>query len=346
VDAPALPPGTVYTESNDASANEVFAYSRGSDGNLAPLGVFATAGTGTGGGLGNSGALAVSPARQVLLAVNAGDSSVSMFEIHADGSLLLVSKIASGGVSPISVTVAGDIVYVVNAGNAATATAANISGFQIDDVGLAPIPGSTQPLSAANPAPAQIAFTPDGTRLVVTEKATNKIDTYVVTAGVASAPAAQASAGKTPFGVAFDGAGHLIVSEAAGGADGGSTASSYTMASDGELTPVSSAVPSAQSAACWVVVVGSHAYAANTHSNNLSSYAIAATGALTLLDGAAVATGTAPIDVAATPAGAFLYAIDAGAQAISWSDVEADGTLVQQPDITGIPPHATGLVAL
>lgn len=343
-DAPPPPPGVVYTQSNDASANEVFAYSRAADGSLTPLDVYSTAGLGAGAGLGNAGALAMSAAKHLLFAINAGDSSISTFEMHPDGSLALISKVASGGVSPISVTASGDSVYVVNAGNATTA--ANISGFHIDAGGLTPVAGSTQALSAANPGPAQIAFTPDGMRLVVTEKGTNKIDTYSVTSGVAGEATVQNSAGTTPFGFAFDAAGHLIVSEAAGGANGASTASSYTMGANGALTPVSSAIASSQSAACWMAVVGATAYAANTHSNDLSSYAIAASGALTLTAGSSATTDAGPTDVAATPAGDHLYVIDAGAAALSWYTIAADGSLTRQPDFVGIPQYATGLVAL
>lgn len=341
-DAPPPPPGVAYTESNDPTANEVFAYSRAADGSLTPLDVYATGGTGTGSGLSNQGALAMSATRNLLFAVNAGDSSISTFEMHADGSLTLISKVASGGARPVSLTVAGDAVYAVNAGDASTP--ANIAGFQIGSGGLVAIPGATPPLSAATPAPAEIAFTPDGTRLVVTEKATNKIDTYVVASDVAGAPMIQDSAGVTPFGFAFDTAGHLIVSEAAGGANGASTASSYTMAADGTLTPVSSAVASQQSAACWIQVIGMHAYAANTQSNDLSSYTIAADGRLTLAAGSAATTGAHPTDIAATADGAYMYVIDAGGAALSVYAVAADGSLTRKDDFAGIPQHATGLI--
>ena len=335
-------PGAVYTLSNDATFNAVFAFDRAADGSLTPRDVYLTGGTGSGSGLGNANALVLSQDKQLLFAVNPGDSSISTLELNPDRSLTLLSKIASGGIRPVSVTTFDDLVYVVNAGNATTA--GNISGFRIDDFGLTPIAGSTQPLSAANPAPAQISFTPSGDLLVVSEKATNKIDTYVVTAGVAGSINAQTSAGATPFGFAFSDAGQLIVSEAAGGAAGASTASSYTMSSAGEITPVSSAVPSAQSAACWAAVAGNHVYMSNTGSNNLSSYTIGANGSLALVgSGANAPTGAAPADSAV--AEDFLYVLDAGSDAMSWFTIAADGSLTAQPDFTGMPANATGLVA-
>jgi len=341
-----VPAGAVFTLSNDTTGNAVFGYDRAADGTLTPRDVYLTGGAGTGGGLGNASALVMSSAKKMLFAVNAGDSSISTFALHPDRSLTLMSKIDSGGIKPVSVTTSDDLVYVVNAGDANNP--ANISGFHIDDFGLTALANSTQPLSIANPGPAQIAFSPDGKLLVVTEKGTNTIDTYVVTSGIAGSINAQASAGVTPFGFAFSAAGQLIVSEAAGGAANASTASSYTMAADGTLTPVSSAIASAQSAACWAVVAGTHVYMSNTGSNDLSSYTIGANGSLTLVGtGSSATTGSGPIDSAVTAGGDFLYVLDVKGAAMSWYSIAADGSLAQQPpDFAGMPPHATGLVAL
>ena len=116
------------------------------------------------------------------------------------------------------------------------------------------------------------------------------------------------------------------------------------MSSAGEITPVSSAVPSAQSAACWAAVAGNHVYMSNTGSNNLSSYTIGANGSLALVgSGANAPTGAAPADSAV--AEDFLYVLDAGSDAMSWFTIAADGSLTAQPDFTGMPANATGLVA-
>jgi len=344
-EAGVVAPGAVYTLSNDATANEIVAYDRAADGSLAPSAIYPTGGVGTGASLGDQGALAYSASKKALFAVNAGDDSISMLAIHADGSLWLVSKIDSGGKLPISVTVNGDYVYALNDGDATHP--ANVSGFQIGDAGLRALTGSTQALSADQPGPAEIGFSPDGKLLVVTEKGTNQIDTFVVTSGVAGPVHAQASAGTTPYGFAFSAGGQLVVSEAAGGAAGASTASSYSLSStDGTITAVSSAVASSQSAACWVAVAGAHAYVSNAKSNDLASYAIGNDGALTLVgSGDAGATGKGPLDAAATPAGDFLYVLDSGDAAITIFSVATDGTLTKKSDFAGIPEHATGIVA-
>src|SRR5206468_3245122 len=58
--ASSLATRALYTMTNDASKNEVVAYYRGRDGRLKAAGVFSTGGKGTGSGLGNQGALALS----------------------------------------------------------------------------------------------------------------------------------------------------------------------------------------------------------------------------------------------------------------------------------------------
>ncbi len=332
--------------SNDPTGNAVFAFDRATDGTLTPRDVYFTGGTGSGDGLGNQSALVYSASRDLLFAVNAGDSSISTFVRHPDGSLMLLSKVGSGGVRPVSVTVSGDLVYTVNAGNAATP--GNISGFRIAAAGLVTLAGSTQPLSAALTGPAQIAFNASGKVLIVSEKGTNKLDTYVVGAtGIVAAPSSQASVGVTPFGFAFGAGGQLIVSEAVGGAANASTATSYAVSDTGALAPISSAVPSSQSAACWVAVAGTHAYVSNTKSNNLSTYTVGANGSLTLVGtGVGATTGMGPTDSAVTPSNDFLYVLDSPDAALSSFAIAGDGTLTAKPDFAGLPQHATGLVAL
>jgi len=260
------PGGSVYTLSNQAAGNAVLVFSRAQDGTLAPTGAYPTGGLGTGAGLGSQGAIV----RQddALFAVDAGSNQISAFEIERDG-LQLVSHVASGGVMPISLTVHGDLVYVLNAGSPA-----NITGFSFRHDELEPLGGSTRPLSAAAPGPAQIQFTHDGRVLVVTEKATNKIDTYVVGRdGLATGPNVQPSAGATPFGFDIDRHGRLVVSDAFGGASGASALSSYDVGRDGGLTTITPLAADGQTAACWVVITrnGRSAYTTNTGSANVSS---------------------------------------------------------------------------
>src|SRR3989441_12833176 len=95
-------------------------------------------------------AIALSDEGRWVFAVNAGSNDVSAFHVTASG-LSLTSRVASGGVRPISLTVHGGVVYVLNAG-----ADGNISGFSVGSDGtLSPIFGSTRALSGPNVGPAQ-----------------------------------------------------------------------------------------------------------------------------------------------------------------------------------------------
>jgi 6-phosphogluconolactonase (cycloisomerase 2 family) len=339
--------GAVYTLSNAAGGNEVLAFTQGKDGTLSPAGAFATGGAGAGAGLGSQGALVMSKDGKWLLAVNAGSNDISVFAVEEDG-LELVDVEPSGGVMPISVTIHKNLVYVLNAGGSG-----NISGFSLSKKGiLSLIPNSTLPLSnggaGAAPGPAQIEFSPDGSQLVVTEKASNLIDTYAVNKrGLAEGPSVHPSAGQTPFGFAFNRSGVLVVSEAFGGAPDASAASSY-FAGNGALELISASVPTHQTAACWVVITqnGKYAYTTNTGSGSISSFEIGKEGSLTLLEAQAGFTGdgSTPIDAALTRNSRILYVLASGTDQIAAFQVGADGSLEALGSV-GVPDGSVGLAA-
>lgn len=299
--------GAVYTLSNSLAGNAVIAFSRASDGSLSTLGTFATGGLGSGAGLGSQGAVTLSEDGHWLLAVNAGSDEITSFAVGADRRLTFADKIWSGGDHPISVTVGHGLVYTVNDGGSG-----NIAGFSISATGdLSAIDGSIQDLSSSASGPAQISLTPDGGTVVVTEKATNRITTYALgTNGAAGAPLWVRSAGDTPFGFDFDNKGHLIVSEAFGGAPNASTVSSYDLSS-GSASLIDGPVPTTETAACWVVVTnnGKYAYASNTGSGSISGFAVGNHGSLDLLnaDGVTGVTGGAPTDMSMSSNSKFLY---------------------------------------
>jgi 6-phosphogluconolactonase (cycloisomerase 2 family) len=339
----------VYTITNDAAGNALAVFDRAADGTLRPAGTVPTGGLGSGGGLGNQGALALSNSDRFLFAVNAGSNDISSFRVGSQGPEL-VDRIGSGGAMPISIAVEGRLLYVLNAG--AGAVPGSISGFRIERQGtLEAIPGSTRPLSAAAVGPAQIEFDPRGRALVVTEKDTNLITTYVVGRdGLATGPNAQPSNGATPFGFAFDKRGHLIVSEAFGGA--ASALSSYDVDRAGDLDTISASVAAgAEKAACWVVVTGNarYAYTTNTGTGSVSGYSVGRDGSLSLLDADAITatTGGAPIDAALTDNDKFLYVLNSSLNRIDAFRVQSDGSLAPLPSagVSGLPASTNGLVA-
>jgi 6-phosphogluconolactonase len=333
--------GAVYTTTNQASGNAVAVFARAADGTLTPAGTFATGGTGTGAGLGSQGAVTLTDDGQFLFAVNAGSNDVSVFRV-GEATLSLDSRTPSGGTQPISVAVSGSIVYVLNAGGDG-----NISGFTLGrNGGLTPIAGSTRSLSGTNVGPAEVAFSPDGRHLIVTEKNTNLLDVYAVDArGVAGARTSFVSAGGTPFGFAFGSRNLLLVSEAS--APG--SASSYTLGGDGIPRVVSAAVVTHQGAPCWVVVTndGRFGYTGNG-SGSVSGFGIAPDGAINLLDanGATAIIGGGVNDIALSGNSRFLYVlqIDNG-PAIHAFRIQQDGRLEPLGPVGGLPVGARGLAA-
>jgi 6-phosphogluconolactonase (cycloisomerase 2 family) len=336
---------------NAVEGNAVLVFDRDRNGKLTAAGEFPTEGRGTGTGLGNQGAVILDPSNRWLFVANPGSDDISVFAVDRDG-LTLVERAPSNGESPISLTYSRNLLYVLNAGGSVGGSD-SIAGFAVEADGrLTPIPGSTRPLSGQATGPAQVQFNSDGDLLVVTEKGTDLIDTYTVdAAGIPSGPIVHPSVGDTPFGFAFGKRDQLFVSEAAGGALGQSSVSSYVLDRDGTLDVVSPAVATTETAACWVVVSndGRFAYTTNAGSGSVSAFRIGFDGALTLLDRdgrtGLTGKGSAPIDMAVSNDGRNLYTLNSGTGAISAFRVKRDGSLGGLPTLKGLPVSANGLAA-
>jgi 6-phosphogluconolactonase (cycloisomerase 2 family) len=337
--------GFVYTLSNQTTGNMVLAYRRAANGSLTYTASYAAGGNGSGGGLGNQGAVVISDDNDVLLAVNAGSNTISSFKITGSG-LNRKSTVSSGGERPVSITQHGNLVYVLNAGGSG-----NISGFWLgENDKLTPIPGSVKPLSSATAGAAQISFVRNGRVLAITEKATNKIITYTVNEwGRPGVMHSLTSASPTPFGFAPGRFGNIYVSEAAGGAANASNVSSYHIGFNGSISLIQGPVATGQSAACWVVLTanGRNIYTTNTASNTLSSYDVyPVSGNINLLQSIAATSGMGPIDAALTDNSKYLYILNGGGHSISVYSVANNGGLTSLPTtITGLPVGTNGLAA-
>ncbi len=338
VGEPSLAPlGRVFTQTNAAEHNEIVEYTRAADGAVTPFGHFDTGGMGLGSGLSAQGALAREG--RWLFVVNAGSNDVSTFDL-ASNPPSLVSRVPSGGAQPVSVTARNGVVYVLDAGGAG-----NIAGYHVGvDGKLRPIEKSILPLSAAGVTPTEVALSPDGDTLIVTEKGTNKIDAYYVdVTGLAHGPTVNASNGPAPFGFEFSPRGELVVSEAAN-----SAASSYAVRGEVHLASLSASVLNTQSAACWLVVAGDgqHAFTANAGSGTISAYRIERGGELALESAVAGVTGAEshPVDMAFGGSGEYLYSLANGAGTITAFRVRG-GELTSVGVVDSLPASTTGLVA-
>jgi len=335
--------GAVYVLTNQTTGNSVMVYRRAPDGTLSLGGTFSTGGTGFGTGadpLASQGSLVLGRGQRLLFAVNAGSNSISVLAVGGL-RLQLLDKAPSGGQMPVSLAVRGRLVYVLNAGGTP-----NIEGFVIDPFTnhLVPLPGSLRNLPGGTAAaPAQVSFSPDGDVLMVTEKGTNKIDTWTVNDdGYAGHPMTFDSHGATPFGFAFARGEFVVVSEA-----GPSALSSYQVENDGDVEVITGSLGDTQIANCWVVVTadGHFAYTTNSGSGSISSYTISRDGMLSLLDATAGMPGGAPVDAALSTASRFLYVRDGANNVVDGFRVGRDGSLTSVGSVPGVPAGAQGIAA-
>jgi 6-phosphogluconolactonase len=339
--------GVLYTMDNAAAGNHVQVITR-TGGTLSLGKTYATGGLGLGTspGLGSQGAVLLSPDAQWLFVCNAGSSEISVFETLAGGELQLTDKVGSGGGQPLSLTLNGSLLYVLNANGAGD----NITAFHFGCGNLTMIPGSSRPLSKGSTTPTQVSFSRDGDALVVTEKITGVIDTWLVGPdGLAMDAQMFMSVGVWPFGFAVGHGERVFVSEADAGAANKSSVSSYQLSDSGDLSVISGSVPTEQTAACWLVLTydGRYVYAANAGSASISGFSVKQDGSLKLLEASGVSgtTGAHPADMAFSHDGKTLFSLNNGDGSISAFGIKSDGSLKPMTGLSGLPTTTAGLAA-
>lgn len=313
--------GAVYTMTNDPAGNAVVVFDRTADGALEMTSTVPTGGEGSGGGfdpLVSQNSLVLSDNGRWLLAVNAGSNDISVFRVTRNG-LELSDTVASGGTMPVSVAIAHNRVYVLNAGGDA-----NITGFTLWRGKLRPIADSTRELGSGSFS--QVGFDRLGRKLIITDRADNELLVYQLgLRGVPSGnPVVTPSSGTTPFAFVVEKSGRLLVVEVNGG-DGAVT--SYRIGFDGRLHVISASVTSGQAAACWIASDGhGNVHTTNPGSESISSYAATSRGNVTLVD-ATAATGVAALDEGVSRDGRFLYALNPNGGGIEAYQIARDGSL-------------------
>ncbi|MEO7802381.1 MAG: beta-propeller fold lactonase family protein [Ginsengibacter sp.] len=331
----------LYTESNSLGTNHILVYEISKKGILHFAASTSSGGAGSGQALGSQGALVIDKAHEWLYAVNAGSNSVSSFKIHDDGTLSLAHTVASGGIKPVSVSVYGDLLAVLNNGSD------DISAFRIGYGGtLVAIEGSLKALSATGVDAPQISFTPGGELVIVTEKATNIVGTFKVNYdGSLSDGVFTTSVGNTPFGFEFSRDRFLIVSNAAGGGAGAGSATSYSIANNGVPEDANGAVANFEAAPCWVAITkhGRFAYVTNTASNTISSYYVAQWGGLYLVQQVAAKTDITPLDIVVAANNFNVYVLNSKSNTIGEYRRKYFGGLEFVSATPGLPAPATGL---
>lgn len=334
------PAGAVFVQTDNLAGNAVVAYQRSSDGTLTQAGIYPTGGLG--GQLSGSvvdhtasqGALTYDAAHHLLYAVNAGSNTITVFAVHG-ARLMRLQTIGSGGEFPVSITVRRGLLYVLNArGGGSIQGYLRFGGFLIKvpawhrNLGFDP-----NPASEFTSTPGQIAFSPEGSKLIVTTKGDGQsIEVFPLGPfGTPSAPVVTPDPGNVPFAIAFDQRGRAVIAEA-----GPSALVTYKINQDATLTFVSRTT-TGQAATCWVTTTGRHVYASNAGSATVSSYADRH-GILT----GGTTTGTDPgtVDSSASPDGRFLYVQAGGIGSVDEYKIGHDGALTEIGSVT--VPDAVG----
>jgi 6-phosphogluconolactonase (cycloisomerase 2 family) len=322
--------GFVYVQTNDAEHNEVVVFARGSDGSLERLDNYLTGGKGSGKPhLPSQGSVVVKGGR--LFVTNAGSDDVTVFAIDG-GQLRVVDRFASGGAVPRSVAVHGDWVYVLNTDRIASRS------------------GDSHALPEGSD-PAQVAFTPDGRTLLVTDRASDSIHAFRVDGdGVLQERVTHASSGATPYGFDVTADGVLVVTEAAGAQVGKASASSYRLEGPARLEPVSGAVPSSRSEVCWAAISkdGHFVFVTNFGDGTISTYEIGDDGSIELRQPVAATTvegGPGIRDEVISSDGRYLYALHADTGQVFGWEVRNGGALAPLGSANGLPLTAAGLAA-
>ena len=319
--------GAVFVQTDDLTHNSVIAYDRSADGHLTRAGTYATGGTGAAEAgavvdpLASQGSLTFDRTHGLLFAVNGGSDTVTVFGV--DGSRLVRRQVLSSrGDLPVSVSVVGDLVYVLNARGGGSITGYRVEGHQVQ-----PISGSTRALNLApnaNPeflqAPSQVVITPDGRAVVVATKTHGNLIVFPLSDGRPAASPVVTPSGTVPFALSFDRSGNLLVVDATG------YASSYKVGHDGSLALASKVGPTGQAAACWTVLVDGSLYAANAGSNSITSFTDHR-GQLAVTAAVAATTGAGPIDLASSPNGRYVYQLTGGSGQVNEYVRGADGSL-------------------
>jgi hypothetical protein len=320
--------GAVFVQTDDSAHNAVIAYDRAADGHLTRAGTYATGGAGAAEAgavvdpLASQGSLSFDRTHGLLFAVNGGSDTITVFGV--DGSRLVRRQILpSRGDLPVSVSVVGDLVYVLNARGGGSITGYRVVGHQVE-----PVAGSTRALNLlpnTNPeflqAPSQVAIAPDGRAVVVATKTHGTLLVFPLTdSGRPAASPVVTPSGTVPFALAFDRSGSLLVVDATG------YASSYKVGHDGNLALVSKVGPTGQAAACWTVLVDGSLYAANAGSNSITAFTDHH-GQLTIAGAVAATTGAGPIDIASSVNGRFIYQLTGGSGQVNEYVRGADGSL-------------------
>jgi 6-phosphogluconolactonase (cycloisomerase 2 family) len=246
-----------------------------------------------------------------------------------------------------------------------------LTGFRIGaDGGLSQIPGSTQLLSGTQDSGcAQVSLTPDGTRLIATERIAGKHNaqgmgkgvyiTWPVNAdGTLGTKTVTTPDGNGPFGFTFTADGSTLLSTDQYGAfPGTGHVSSYAINDDNTLSPIGAPVANNGTDTCWITLTNDQKFAFTSSpfgGGAISSYKVGKDGRLTLLHPVATADDGRDLKSDHTPEGLidqslsgdskYLYQLSGTDGAVYAFRVQPNGTLtlIDRKQVVDLLPFELG----
>jgi 6-phosphogluconolactonase len=247
--------------------------------------------------------VAVGPGGNFLYVANSGSNDLGLFAISGTGLLNPLGTVPTG-VAPYGIVIdpTGSYLYVSNySSNDISAFAINASNGGLTEISGSPFPVGVAPTSLA--ISGQFIYVANyGSRSVSVLQLNSSTGALT---DVAGSPFA---AGAGPISIAIGSSGAFAYVANASAA----TISEYSIdSSSGALTPIPASPLLTQSSPTSLAIAGGSLIATGvTQANNVGTFAIAGTGALTF--SAMTQTGASPVDLAVDPSGQFAYVVCQG----------------------------------
>jgi 6-phosphogluconolactonase len=282
-------------------SNNISAYSVNSAGALTPIAGSPFVSTGS-----QPDAVWIRAGGNYLYVANAGSNDLSVFSIATGTGLLNPQGTVPTGIAPYGIVVnpAGTYLYVSNySSNDISAYAISSSSGALTEISGSPFPVGVAPTS--------IKTDPTGEFLYVANYGSDSVSVLQINSSsgaLSDAAGSPFAARGGPISIAIDPTGAFVYVADATAA----TISEYSIdSSSGALTAIAGSPLATQSSPTALTIAGGSLIVADvTQANNVATFAIAGSGALSF--SMMVQTGSSPVYLTIDPSGEFAYAVCKG----------------------------------
>lgn len=305
----------VFVQRNSTGRNAVAAFAQDStSGALKLVGVYRTGGKGEPSIDGNQ-SHALAAKGRFLFVANAGDNSISVFRTQENGSLVLLSRVPSRGVRPVSMAVKKNVLLVVNQGirvGKPGATGGNVRAFRISaDGSLSRIDKAVYRFSAKD-VPNEILSNAANPLFSVSRSGANAVSTFWLHDEGTISLAQTVGNIPDPLGGAIKSGADSTVIFTLPDADTAGVVSLY-MNARGQTTARRTYPRPEQKDPCWAAIHpdGVRVWTSAFATRILSLYTLGTDGRLRSVSNYADSRGAGSVDIAVNEAGSHLFRLKA-----------------------------------